>query len=83
MICGRPPTGHRRVAWECGFSWGLVNALSDPAVAPDRDVVSLNLTVAEARAALALDPDVWWAHWSAGWVAALEVHHRRRGSDGG
>lgn len=82
MVKPGPPRGYRRVAWECGFRWGLANATDQPAVPPDRDVVTLSLSVTEARAALALDPIVWWHHWAAGWVAGFEARGHPVGDDG-
>ncbi len=82
MLRGRPLTGHRRVAWECGFGWALAQATTDPSVPPDRDIVSLGLTVAQARSALGLDPETWWAYWAAGWVAGLDARGQLAGGDG-
>lgn len=67
------------MAYECGFRWGLENVTEGPAVPPDRDLVALDLTVAEARAALALEPNIWWAHWAAGWVAGLAARNQPAG----
>jgi hypothetical protein len=81
MVSAGPPRGYRRVAYECGFRWGLENVTEGPAVPPDRDLVVLDLTVAEARAALALEPNIWWHHWAAGWVAGLAARNRPAGGE--
>ncbi len=56
--------------------------MADPSVPPDRDIVSLGLTVAQARSALGLDPETWWAYWAAGWVAGLDARGQLAGGDG-
>lgn len=70
-----------RIAYECGFEWAAAQATTDPAVPPDRDLVVLDLSEAQAEAALQLLPETWWQAWSRGWVAGLAARADEGGRD--